>query len=148
NDLRKQCFFRSYSGGYIFKGSYTGNLSPFGGVATDEMYLIKAECLARAGQVTVSLTLLNELLLSRWDKSVEYVPIAADNPKKALDIILEERRKELVGRGLSWGDINRLNIDPLYGNITLQRMVDRKPKLLPPNDPRFVFPIPDDEIRL
>ncbi len=148
NDLRKQCFFRSYNGGYIFKGSYTGNVSPFGGLATDEMYLIKSECLARAGQVTEPLTLLNKLLLTRWDKSVEYVPIATDSPKKALDIILEERRKELVGRGLRWGDIKRLNVDPLYGDITLQRMVDGQPKLLPPNDSRFVFPIPDDEIRL
>ncbi|HEY0176706.1 MAG TPA: RagB/SusD family nutrient uptake outer membrane protein, partial [Pedobacter sp.] len=69
-DLRKAAYFRMNADGtYYFKGSYAGSSGPFSGIATDEMYFNKAECLARKGNVSESMDLLNTLLIKRWDKT-------------------------------------------------------------------------------
>jgi len=49
NDLRRTIFFKIVKAPNIvsFYGSYDGTNSPFDGIATDEMYLVKAECQAR-----------------------------------------------------------------------------------------------------
>lgn len=50
NDHRKTVFFNKKTNGYYaFKGNYAGfyNQSFFSGLARDELFLIKAECLAR-----------------------------------------------------------------------------------------------------
>src|SRR6478735_2390098 len=69
NDLRKQAFFRNNAstGTYFFKGTYVGNNTIlFGGLATDEVYLIKAECNARLGKTQAAMSDLNTLLIKRW----------------------------------------------------------------------------------
>jgi len=51
NDLRRTIFFKIVKAPNIvsFYGSYDGTNSPFDGIATDEMYLVKAEFQAREG---------------------------------------------------------------------------------------------------
>lgn len=67
NDLRRTVFFKSNGDGtYSFKGSYDGSVRLFNGFATDEMYLVRAECFARAGNVTAAMNDLNTLLIKRW----------------------------------------------------------------------------------
>tara|TARA_R110002033_G_scaffold36621_1_gene75228 strand:+ start:3737 stop:3916 length:180 start_codon:yes stop_codon:yes gene_type:complete len=51
-----------------------------------------------------------------------------------------------VWRGLRWQDIRRLNKEG--AGITLTRTLKGENYTLPPNDPRYIFPIPDDEIAL
>lgn len=146
-DLRKQVFFKKNpDNSYRFRGSYGGNYGPFSGVATNEMVLIKAECLARKGHINESMTVLNGLLIKRWDKTNVYVPYNAGSPAEALGIILKERRKELMMRGLRWMDIKRLNKEG--ANITLTRTLNNKVYELLPNDLRYALPIPDDVISL
>ena len=120
-------------------------MNSFTGLATDEIYLIKAECLARKNQVSEALTVLNTLLENRY-KTGEFVPLSAATPTEALNKILLERRKELVWRSLRWTDLKRLNKEG--ANITLYREINSNHYTLPPNDPKYVFPIPDDEILL
>lgn len=142
DDLRKQAFFAA-SGAYkSFKGSYSQNsLSfQFSGIATDEMYLIRAECNARNGNKDNALTDLNSLLSKRW-KTGTFVPITAASSEQALQIILQERRKELLMRGLRWTDLKRLNKEPLRA-MTLTRIVNGQTYTLPPNDNRYALPIP------
>jgi hypothetical protein len=51
NELRRTAFFILSSGYPKFKGSYAASSNIlFTGIATDEMYLIRAECYARKGQ--------------------------------------------------------------------------------------------------
>ncbi|MFP9100715.1 RagB/SusD family nutrient uptake outer membrane protein [Flavobacterium sp. RHBU_24] len=93
--------------GHSYWGSYDGSPLPFSGIATDEIYLIKSECLARAGKFTEAMQVLNTLLEKRWIAGT-FFPLSATGTA-ALDIILSERRKELVLRGLRWSDLRRLN---------------------------------------
>lgn len=143
NDLRKKIFFGFTKGEYYLKRTYAFGLGPFSGLATDEVYLIKAECLARAGDTNGAMTVLNTLLKTRWVTNT-FVPYTAANSANALEQILMERRKELVWRGMRWADVKRLNKEG--ANITLVRKVGDQMYTLPPNDPRYIFPIPDDEI--
>ncbi len=118
----------------------------FSGLATDEMFLIKAECLARKGRITESMDLLNGLLIRRWNKTKVYVPYIATGSADALRIVLLERRKELMMRGLRWMDVKRLNKEG--ANITFTRTLNGKLYQLSPNDLRFALPIPEDVISL
>jgi tetratricopeptide (TPR) repeat protein len=148
NDLRKKLFFLDNGNGtFSFKGSYEGgdDFWPFDGIVTDEMYLIRAECLARAGNKDAALSDLNTLLQTRW-KTGTYVAYAAANAKDALDIILSERRKELLYRGLRWTDIRRLNLEG--ANIILKRVLNGTTYTLPPNDMRSVLLIPQEVLNL
>ena len=49
NDLRPSVYYFRKGSSYTLNGSYSGTVFPFSGLATDELYLIRAECSARAG---------------------------------------------------------------------------------------------------
>lgn len=146
NDLRKQVFFRLRSPNrYTFKANYTGTSTLFGGIANDEVYLIRAECRARLGNITGSLEDLNTLFEKRW-KTGMFVPISETDPEILLARILEERRKELLFRATRWSDLKRLNQDERFA-VTIHRKLNGTDYNLPPNDIRYAFPIPDQEIQ-
>jgi tetratricopeptide (TPR) repeat protein len=148
DDLRKTLFFYPNSaGGTGFKGTYTNSNGQFGGLATDEIYLIRAECYARAGKVTEAMKDLNDLIRKRWNKNKVYPEITASSPEDALVKVLTERRKELLLRGLRWSDLRRLNRDERF-KLTLTRMFLGKTYTLQPNSYQYTFPIPDDVIAI
>lgn len=148
NDLRSKVYFGALADGtYYKKRGYSGvGLYHFTGLATDELFLIKAECLARKGQVIPAMEKLNQLIIKRFDNTKSYISITANSLTEAVDKIILERRKELVWRGLRWYDLKRLNKEG--ANITLNRTLNGVTYTLLPNDPKYVFPIPDDEIAL
>jgi len=145
SDLRKTVFFKNNNSFYTFKGSYEGVSAMFSGIATDEVILMKAECLARRGNTNGAMDALNGLLITRW-KSNYFVPFTAANANDALATILQERRKELIRRGLRWMDIKRLNKEG--AGILMKRTVAGQVYSIAPNSPRFAFPIPNDVILL
>ena len=146
NDLRKKLFFKTNGSGasvsYGFKGNYDGSAPglTFSGPAVDEMYLIRAECLAREGNVPAAMNDLNTLLITRW-KTGTFVPFTASTAEDALIKVLAERRKELIVRGTRWFDLRRLNSDSRFAK-TLVRKINGVVSQLPPNDPRYTFYIP------
>jgi len=146
SDRRRSCFFRLRSGVNTFKGTYDPSLVPFSGLATDEIYLIRAECYARAGNTNAALADLNNLLITRWNTNT-FVPFTAASADEALSIILTERRKELCYRGIRWSDLRRLNQEPRFA-MTLTKKTNGQLNTLAPNDPRYVLPIPDNVIQL
>jgi hypothetical protein len=147
NDLRRSLFFttNAATGAITFKGFYSTILSGFNGLATDELYLTKAECLSRMNLPSAALETLNALLIKRYRKG-SYIPYNLSNTSDVLQLILMERRKECVFRNLRWSDLRRLNLDPQYAK-TLTRTANGISYQLSPNDARYVLPIPDDEIR-
>jgi starch-binding outer membrane protein, SusD/RagB family len=153
NDLRQKVFFKANTtnGGMQFTGTYTGStasasrLNFFAGLATDEVYLTRAECYARAGKITEAMNDLNVLMVKRF-KTGTFVPFTATNTSEAMKLILDERRKETIFRGLRWLDLRRLNSDG--ANITLIRNIDNQTYTLQPNSSRYAMPIPPDIISL
>ena len=146
NDLRKQVFFnKNKAGEIVFKGDYNNVNGALAGIATDEVYLIAAESHARLGNKEQAMEMLNKLLITRW-KAGTFVPFSAASAQEALGMILAERRKELLHRGLRWPDLKRLNRDG--ANIRLTRTVNGTTYELPPNDPRYAIAIPEDIIKL
>jgi hypothetical protein len=149
NDLRRTLFYKPNSdGSYALKGSYSGTstATTFAGVASDEMYLIRAECFARNGNLSSALFDLNTLMRKRW-RSGSFSNITATSSNEALKIILTERRKELIFRGLRWTDLRRLNKDPQFA-ITLTRIINGQTYTLLPNSDRYVNLIPLSVIQL
>lgn len=147
NDLRKKIFFSDNGDStYWFKGSYDQSIALFDGVATDEIYLIKAECLAREGNTQGAMETLNTLLVKRW-KQGTFIPFSASNIQSALEIILTERRKELIFRDLRWTDLKRLNKEPVFQQ-TIQRKLNGVEYKLEPGDNRYALPIPQSVISI
>lgn len=139
DDLRRSLFFKLESDGkYSFRGHYRSAL--FSGTTTPEVLLISAECYARLGNIDVAMQKLNLILEKRFKKGT-FVTRKASTTNEALDMILLERRKELVTRCLRWQDLKRLNRDTRYAK-TLERSIGTQHYILPPNDPRYVLPIP------
>ncbi len=147
NDLRRLVFYRTTSSGSPYlKGSYNGSFYPFSGLATDEMYLTRAECTARAGDKDGALSDLNTLLSFRYRKG-SFVPFTSGSSAEALDTILLERRKELAFRGLRWTDLRRLNKEG--ANIVLTRNIGGTVYTLHPTDSNlYTLPIPPDVLNL
>lgn len=150
-DLRKSIFFKSNNNrSYQFKGDYNGSGTSsgyvFSGIVADEIYLIKAECLARKGMTTEAMTTLNSLMEKRWKKN-SFIPLTASDSKEALRKVLVERRKELLFRGLRWIDLRRLKDDPDW-SVTPKRVYNGKVYELLPISNRYTLQIPVNVINL
>lgn len=138
-DLRRNLYFRNnVDESRSFRGTYVPG-SIFAGFATDEVYLIRAECAARAGNTEAALTDLNTLRKNRWDNT--FVPLTANSAEDALKLVIEERRRELPFRNLRWTDLRRLNKDSRFA-LTLTRTLNGQEYRLPPNDSRYTLLIP------
>ncbi|RKO69748.1 RagB/SusD family nutrient uptake outer membrane protein [Sphingobacterium puteale] len=150
DDMRKQLFFQPNQNApdtYSFRGNYDNSYSQlFVGLTTSEVYLIKAEAAIRTGRVNEALSALNALLETRW-KTNTYVAIKESDPEVLLEIILLERRKELLFRGRRWADLKRLNLEPRFQR-TLIRHVNGEKYELAPNSTKYAFRLPEPVIDL
>ncbi len=140
NDLRKSIFYQTVAGDISFKGNYTGNFFLFGGLAVDEVYLNRAECKARNGDIDEALSDINTLSQNRMAEG-HFEPVHITDPDNLLLFILDERKRQLPFRGIRWNDLRRLNRDNRFSE-TLIRTLNENTYTLPPNDNRYVFPIP------
>lgn len=146
-DLRRTIFFnKEYEDApAIFKGFYDGAFAFVNGPTTSEMLLTRAECAARANRISSALEDLNLLRRHRW-QSASFSPIEQIDADNLLDTILDERKRELILRGLRWMDLKRLNKE---GRQTqLEREVEEQLYTLPPNDLRYTLPIPEQVIEM
>ncbi len=158
NDIRKIVFFKANTGAnagtYRFAGNYeqsynASSMNYFNGLTTAELYLTRAECKARLSQKDSAMDDLNLLLKNRW-YSGTFINLTASSADIALDIILKERRKELVMRGQRWTDLRRLNKDPRFSvdqSRTLTENSITTTYNLPPNSSRYTLLIPLDVIQ-
>jgi len=144
-DLRNKVFFETAGVWKRFKGFYNGrNGDVTAVIALDEVYLIKAECAARRNDLEQGLVHLNHLRKNRYSLNTPY-ELSAVNAKELLINVVQERRRQLIGRGLRWFDLRRLNIYPEFAQ-TLRRSIVQNGVLvddtLEPNDLRYVRLIP------
>ena len=109
---------------------------------TGEMYLIRAEAYAEKNQPGLAAEDLNDLRAARI---AGYTPQAFADKAAIIAAVYSERFKELAFEGHRHFDLRRRNMD-----------ISRNPEdavnalgavLLTPNDPEYVFPIPNSELR-
>ena len=107
-------------------------------IGVPEMMLIKAECLARKKDPN-ALKVLNELREKRiaTDKYTALPEVSSD---KLLEIVLEERQRELVYNGVRFFDMKRLAREGIYTR-TLTRQFEGTVYTLEPNSNRYMLPI-------
>lgn len=151
NDLRKKIYYKKSGDFYRFKGSYGNRQTDyFSGVATDEIYLNRAECLIRENRIIDGLKDLNDLLRSRYQEVSgisTYVDFTSSSQDEALVRVIEEREKELVLRNVRWTDLRRLNNDIRFKK-TFKRVIAGETFFLEPGSYKYTFPIPTDVITL
>lgn len=115
------------------------------GISTPEMYLIRAEASARNGKVQDAMNDINTLRKSRI-KNDKYQDLVASGNADALKIVLDERRKELLFKGVRWFDMRRLSSDPTYGFTAKHYFNDGTFVELAPNSLRYVLRLPETAI--
>jgi SusD family. len=118
----------------------SANAKVTNGPTLPEMMLIKAEALARDNvRFTEALTVLNNLRSKRLDDNA-YTPLEITDQQAILKLVINERRKELMGKGLRWFDQKRLAAEPGFIN-TQTRTYKGESFTLAPNSNRYVMPI-------
>ncbi|MEH6656316.1 RagB/SusD family nutrient uptake outer membrane protein [Leeuwenhoekiella marinoflava] len=147
NDLRYQLYTRSNSdmsysafteGRSLCVALLTGEARN-AGPTVPEMLLIQAECMARMGNISGAMNSVNTLRQARF-RAEEYVALTATNNEDALVKVLEERRRELMGKGgFRWFDLKRLNKDNRFAKSFSHSYLDYTVTLEPGSD-RYQFP--------
>lgn len=122
-----------------------GTSAFFTGISTDEVIITMAECYVRLGKIPEAKSSLNLLLEKRYKKGT-FKPVDI-NENELLEFVLKERRKELPFRGIRWSDLKRLNLDSKFAK-SISRVWGNEIITLEPGSNRYVFPIPDQVIRL
>jgi tetratricopeptide (TPR) repeat protein len=165
NDLRKGAFFELESSGkYRYTKVYRSssrNISPTETpsdvftMRVAEAYLNKAEALAMLKKDPEANQMINTLRKARFfDNDFTEVNLSG---AALVDFIRDERRRELCFEGHRWFDLKRYAVNqqyPFTKTITHEyrdAVIGSPPFIkatlkLQPNDPAYVFPIPEDAI--
>ncbi len=141
-DLRFQLFARLDASGTSY--SYgTAGYNPNRGITYAEVYLNKAECLARKNNITDALAIVNNTIRQNRFDAADYTPLTAVTKEQAITAVLAERRRELAFKGTRWIDMKRLDAD---GRMPLvERFASNGTTVietLPPASTKYTFQIP------
>ena len=144
-DLRWKLFVTSYP---LFSGEDPEGDTPRTafrfpnnrGLNIGELYLTEAEACVRENEVDDALYLLNEVARKRHVAGT-YVNETERDPDKLLNLILDERRRECIYKGIRWFDLKRLNKDPRFAK-TITHTLFGQTYTLEPEDNHYVLPIP------
>lgn len=148
NDLRRTLFYLQIDSGYAFIGNYSNGIAKFSGLANDEILLNRAEAFARQNRLQQAMNDIDTLLKTRYkidgNGNSTYQPFNVTSQREAIDIIIMERRKELVYRGIRWSDLRRLRNDPDH-TLTIERTIGGQTYKLNQSY-QYTLPIPEDEL--
>lgn len=139
-DLRKLTTMSDFNGFFpsLFWNTFPLNANQ--AIAVPEMYLIRAECNARLGNLQDALDDIN-LIRRHRILPASYEAIVSSDADEVLQEVLKERRRELLPSGLRWFDLKRLNKEPALSR-TITHSVDGTVYTLEPNSDNYVLPIP------
>jgi hypothetical protein len=128
---------------YVSSGDFknNGNLTINHAPSVPEMYLIRAECNARKGNL---IEVINDLNMLRVKRMIVYTALTLDdipNKEIALTLVLKERRKEMILTGLRLFDLKRLNLEPALAK-TITHTIKTDNYTAGPGSNKLVLPIP------
>lgn len=159
DDLRFSLFFITKgtkytfdegSGAALWNSALTYKKFFYGTVCmrTAEVYLIKAEAEARLGNTAEALSLVNTLREKRIEGEAARLS-APSTQKDMMDIIITERRKELLFGFNRFWDLKRLNVESEYAKTITRTFpivstaVEHKTYSLAPGSRLYVIPFPE-----
>jgi tetratricopeptide (TPR) repeat protein len=109
-DLRFLSFASLDANGTSYSYGKSG-YNPNRGITYAEVYLNKAECLARANKITEALDIINTTIREKRFAPADYTPLVAATKEDAINAVLQERRRELAFKGDRWIDMKRLDAE-------------------------------------
>ncbi len=112
----------------------------YGGLTTTEVYLIKAECLARANDLSGAMSLLNQVRAKRILASA-YTPLTASTTVNAVKLINQTKENALIFSIVPFADNRRLNKDSNYAR-TFSKTENGKSYTLSPTSHLWTMPFP------
>ena len=112
----------------------------WGGLTTCEVYLIKAECLARGGDISGAMDVLNTVRQTRIRPDV-YAPLTAADLEEAIDLIRRTKDNELIFSIVPFADARRFNAEGTYAR-TLTKEYDGRTYTLSPGSHLWTMPFP------
>lgn len=158
-DLRFSMFFKTSgtkytfdegSGAALWNTSITYKKFFYGTVCmrTAEVYLMKAEAEARLNNISAAMESVNTLRAKRIEGNGAELDVPSTQ-KEMMEIIVSERRKELLFGFNRFWDLKRLNTEPEYAK-TINRTfpivstaVEHKTYTLRPNSRLYIIPFPE-----
>lgn len=117
----------------------------WGGLTTCEVYLIKAECLARRGDTDEAMQVLNQVRRTRILPEA-YQPLEAASQADALEKICRTKANELIFSIVPFADARRLNAEGTYA-YTLSKTYEGQTYTLSPASHLWTMPFPAGAIR-
>lgn len=144
-DVRALCRWKKYQSqaDVYYRGMLTGyyNLS---GIATPEVYLIKAECQVRKGNITDGMETLDTVRKTRLTPDA-YSPSEVSDESEAIEKIRRAKADELINSIYPFIDAKRLNAEGKY-TVTLTKTFDEKAYTLSPTSHLWTMVFPANAI--
>ena len=155
NDARFNLFFNSTSTTNLDQGSntaywatqYTRFFYSTVGMKTTEVYLMLAECYARDNKFIEAVDILNTLRAKRILSGTVNLDVPSTR-KETMELVVSERRRELLLGFNRFFDLKRLNTETEYAKtITrvfpiVNKTVPQKTYTLQPNSRLYIIPFP------
>ncbi len=116
-----------------------------GGMTTTEVYMIKAECLARTGDVRGAMDIVNQVRQARILPDV-YKDLTASSEAEAMQHIMKVKRNALILTFVPFCDQRRWNLDSTTAR-TLTKEVDGQTRKLAPDSYFWTMPFPQGAIK-
>lgn len=111
------------------------------GITFPELYLTRAELLARKGRTNDAMALVNMIRSKRF-KTANYSQ-SASTPEEALQKVLAERRREMAYSGMRWFDMKRLDQEGRIPEIKrVNKTTGKVEATLAPHSSNYTFEIP------
>ncbi len=144
--IRDHRFFGQDVDGLLYGARFSVS-NPSEGINTPELYLIRAECHARLGNVAAANDDLNALRIKRFTPAA-YAPVAIADQAELLRFVKDERRRELASTNADrLFDIKRYNLSD-QDAISIARTYDGQTVTVAPGSRNWVMPIGEKYIQL
>jgi tetratricopeptide (TPR) repeat protein len=140
-DARMAARWKYYDAGNdpYYRSMMTGYYN-YSGMTTVEVYLIKAECLARSGKYTDAMDVLNKVRQTRI-LPADYQPLTATDEATAMSYIIRTKQNEMILTQVPFMDARRLNAEGKYP-VKLTKTLDGKQISLAVDSHLWTMPFP------
>ncbi|MGQ1785440.1 RagB/SusD family nutrient uptake outer membrane protein [Saccharicrinis sp. GN24d3] len=163
-DLRLKFYTQWYLGVYFGLTENNYSYTKFSraimtGPDVAEMYLILAECAARNSDFATCMLNVEAVRINRF-AAADYVELAIPGSvKEAVQLVVDERRREFPFTSCRYSDIKRINAEGLLDPITITRdfyalqdgnvnMASPQSYTLEPNSRKYARPLPNEVVDL